>query len=339
MNILPRKCVFKLKDVKLMKTKKIYLAGGCFWGTEHLMRQIKGVISTRVGYANSAVPQPTYQQVCSGATGAVETVEVMYDPRRVRLDGLLHIYFQSIDPVSINRQGNDVGTQYRTGIYYTDPNDAPTIEQALAQLERRIHAPLAIEVGPLENFYPAEDYHQDYLLNNPGGYCHVDPRLFEVAREYNGTTSHGYRRPDDSDLKRLLTPLQYEVTQHNATEPPFRNEYDRQFDPGIYVDVSTGQPLFVSTDKYDSGCGWPAFTRPISDDSVIEVPDNSHGMKRIEVRSSDGDAHLGHVFPDGPRDKGGLRYCINSASLRFVPLDQMAAQGYGAYISLVEGQK
>lgn len=316
---------------------EIYLAGGCFWGTEHFMQQIGGVERTEAGYANSRVENPTYEQVCTGRTGAAETVRVVYDPQQVGLPLLLDLYFRTIDPTSVDRQGNDRGTQYRTGIYYTDEADRPVIEAALDSLSRRYRQPLAIETGPLRNFYRAEDYHQDYLDKHPGGYCHIDPALFELARKANPVSR--YAKPDDSTLRSRLTDMQYAVTQRNATEPAFRNEYWDEHREGIYVDVTTGEPLFVSTDKFDSGCGWPSFSKPIAKDRIEEKTDTSHGMLRTEVRSRNGDAHLGHVFTDGPRDRGGLRYCINSASLRFIPKDSMQKEGYGKYLPLLDQEK
>lgn len=340
----------KLKEVKTMENQKdIYLAGGCFWGTEHFMKQIRGVESTQVGYANGTVADPTYQQVVTGRTGAAETVKVVYNPQVVGLPFLLGLYFKTIDPTSLNRQGNDRGTQYRTGVYYTDPADLPVIREAVGELAQEYSRPLAIEVKPLTSFYPAEGYHQDYLDKNPGGYCHIDPALFEMARNADPVPAAAteapakssgpakvYRRPDDSTLRATLTPEQYAVTQKNGTESPFKNEYWDEHREGIYVDITTGEPLFVSTDKFDSGCGWPSFSRPISKSLIDEKLDTSHGMRRVEVRSKTGDAHLGHVFTDGPKDKGGLRYCINSASLRFIPKDRMAAEGYGDYLPLLE---
>lgn len=324
-----------------MNKKTIYLAGGCFWGTEHFMRLILGVDSTQVGYANSNIPNPTYREVCSGRTGAAETVKVVYDADSVSLPFLLDLFFRTIDPTSVNRQGNDRGTQYRTGIYYTDAADRAIVEASLRKLEAKYHEPLAVEYGLLKNFSPAENYHQDYLVNNPGGYCHINPAMFRIAREARDTTlikhtKNVYSKPTDAELRAKLSPIQYEVTQHNATERPFTNEYDAEFRPGIYVDITTGEPLFLSTDKYESGCGWPAFSKPISPDLLKEIRDTSHGMERVEVRSVTGDSHLGHVFPDGPSDRGGMRYCINSASLRFVPLDRMEAEGYGELIPLVQ---
>ena len=310
--------------------KKIYLAGGCFWGTDHLFSLVDGVVKTAAGYANSKVAYPSYEEVCTGRTGAAETVEVVYDDTKVGLTDLLSIYFRSIDPTTLNRQGNDIGTQYRTGIYNTDPADRPAIEAFVAAVQRRHTEPLAVEVGPLVNFYPAELYHQEYLYKNPQGYCHVDPALFEEVRNRKA------RNLDKAELRERLTPLQWEVTQNGATERPFINEYDHEFRKGIYVDITDGTPLFVSSRKYNSGCGWPAFSRPIDPSLITEHTDTSFGRVRTEVRSASSGAHLGHVFPDGPQDDGGMRYCINSASLRFVPAEDMEAEGYGGYLDLVE---
>lgn len=336
----------------LIIAAEIYFAGGCFWGTEHFLKQIRGVESTQVGYANSTVANPSYEQVCSGKTGAAETVKVVYDPKTVDLSLLIDLYFKTIDPTSLNRQGNDRGTQYRTGIYYTNKQDLPIIKQAIQELSTEYSKPIAVEVEPLKNFYPAENYHQDYLDKNPGGYCHINPALFEMARKANQPQQQkpqvqkaqeqkpqpptNFQKPDDATLRKKLSAEQYAVTQKNATEPAFQNEYWNEHRPGIYVDITTGEPLFVSTDKFDSGCGWPSFSKPIEKDLIAEKKDTSHGMVRVEVRSKTGDAHLGHVFTDGPKDKGGLRYCINSASLRFIPKDKMQEEGYGAYLPLVK---
>lgn len=313
-------------------TKKIYLAGGCFWGTQHLFSLIKGVEKTEAGYANSRIPYPTYEQVCSGHTGAAETVEIEYNDEEVSLTELLSIYFRSIDPTSLNRQGHDIGTQYRTGIYYTDSAYLPVIEAFVATVGRRYKEPLAVEVCPLDNFYPAELYHQQYLDKNPGGYCYMDPALFEEVR------NREVKKNEKAELRSCLTPLQWEVTQNGATERPFVNEYDHEFRRGIYVDVTDGTPLFISSNKYNSGCGWPAFTRPIDPSLITEHTDTSFGRVRTEVRSAASGSHLGHVFPDGPVSEGGQRYCINSASLRFIPLEDMDKEGYGEYIPYVKGE-
>lgn len=326
------------KQEKNMKSE-IYFAGGCFWGTEHFLKQIRGVEATQVGYANGNITNPTYEQVCQDNTGFAETVKVTYDPQVVKLDLLIDLFFKTIDPTSLNRQGNDRGSQYRTGIYYTDKVDLPAIEADVKAQVRNYAKPLVVEVEPLKNFYPAENYHQDYLDKNPGGYCHINPALFELARKANAPQAVAkpvYKKPDDTTLRSKLTSEQYAVTQKNATEPAFHNEYWDEKRAGIYVDITTGEPLFVSTDKFDSGCGWPSFSKPIDKSLIKEDLDTSHGMTRTEVRSTTGNAHLGHVFNDGPMDKGGLRYCINSASLRFIPKEQMEKEGYGEYLKLVK---
>lgn len=317
----------------------IYLAGGCFWGTEHLFSLVPGVEHTTTGYANSDIPNPTYRQVCTGITHAAEAVKVDYNPERVTLVALLDLYVKSIDPLSLNRQGNDVGTQYRTGIYWVQPSQKETVKNFIRALDNRLGRKSAIEVGPLTNFFPAEDYHQKYLANNPGGYCHINPALFIEARNYgnhnDGTITKRFIKPDIPTLHRNLTPIQWMVTQYSATEPPFNNEYDQEFRPGIYVDVTSGEPLFSSSDKFNSGCGWPAFYQPISPRLIKESRDTTHGMVRTEVRAANTDSHLGHVFNDGPADRGGLRYCINSASLRFIPKEKMAEEGYSDYLHLI----
>ena len=314
---------------------EIYLAGGCFWGMEKYIASVHGVQDTEVGYANGTTQNPTYEEVCSHTTGHAETVRVVYDAAVVPLSFLLNLYFDAIDPVSVNRQGGDRGPQYRTGIYYTDAGDRPVIDKAIAALAKKYTQPIAIEVRPLENFSRAEEYHQDYLNKNPGGYCHIAPEKFaKAAAAVVDPTA--YAPQSDDALRAALTERQYEVTRHSATEPPFQNEYYDTFRPGIYVDITTGEPLFSSADKFESGCGWPSFAKPLDPNVVKQLQDTTHGMVRTEVRSRVGDAHLGHVFNDGPTELGGLRYCINSASLRFVPKDEMQQNGYGYLLPLVE---
>lgn len=253
---------------------------------------------------------------------------------------LLH-FFRIIDPTSLNRQGNDRGTQYRTGIYSTDPADQAIAQAALSQLQQQYKQPIVVENTPLVHFYEAEDYHQDYLTKNPNGYCHVDLRLADKPLEQSTRSTPIYDpsqfvKPSAAQLRQQLSELEFHVTQNNGTERAFTHAYDDFYEPGLYVDIVSGEPLFSSSDKYDSGCGWPSFVKPIAPEAVTEHEDLSYNMRRIEVRSALADSHLGHVFPDGPRDRGGLRYCINGASLRFIPLDQMVQQGYGPWVHLIQ---
>ena len=366
--------------------RTLYLAGGCFWGLEAYLKRLPGVRGTVVGYANGSTENPSYHDVCRWNTGHAETVAVTYDPRVLPTDVLLDAFFEAIDPTSVDRQGNDRGTQYRSGIYWTDEADLPAIEASLLRQQARYTNPIVTEVEPLDGFYPAEEYHQNYLEKNPGGYCHIDlhgadafatrmglaegracvpydgvceavdgkARPTQPSRRREGPKPEGregepdagdpaeaiasraYAAPDDAELRRTLADEQYRVVRESATERPFSNSYDRLFEPGIYVDVTSGEPLFASSDKFDSGCGWPAFSRPIVPDVVTERLDRSFGTLRTEVRSRAGDAHLGHVFTDGPAASGGLRYCINGAALRFVPLERMDDEGYGYLKPLVE---
>ncbi|BCZ18424.1 Bifunctional methionine sulfoxide reductase A/B MrsA [Helicobacter sp. NHP19-012] len=313
-----------------VKMHTIYLAGGCFWGLEAYMERIYGVKDALVGYANGKSDQTNYHELHN--TDHAETVKVEFDPSKISLDKLLLYYFKVIDPTSLNKQGNDMGRQYRTGIYYTDKADEPIIAKALAHLQSHYKEKIRIELEPLKNFVVAEEYHQDYLKKNPGGYCHIDlKKADEVIIDPND-----YHKPSLEQLKKQLTDLQYKVTQESHTERPFDNEYDKLDKPGIYVDITTGEPLFLSTDKFDSGCGWPAFSKPIEKEVVSYAKDTSHNRIRTEVKSRVGHAHLGHVFEDGPKELGGLRYCINSAALKFIPLEDMEKEGYGALIPVLK---
>lgn len=325
-----------MEGAKAMKElKSIYLAGGCFWGLEKYMQEIPGVIFTEVGYANGKTKNPTYEEVCRNNTGHAETVYVRYDPQKISLSFLLQLYFDVIDPVSVNRQGNDTGIQYRTGIYYVDQNDLPTIQKAIEDLQKKLNDPVAVEVKPLENYYKAEEYHQKYLDKNPQGYCHIGRDKINKVKNML-VDPNLYTPLSREQLKQELSDIQFKVTQQNKTVPPFQNKYWNHYEPGIYVDVTSGEPLFLSTDKFDSGCGWPSFSKPIDPSVIREKEDTSHGMIRTEVRSRVSDAHLGHVFNDGPREKGGYRYCINSASLRFIPKDKMEKEGYGYLLPYVK---
>ena len=302
---------------------EIYLAGGCFWGLEEYFSRISGVLQTSVGYANGQVETTNYQLIKE--TDHAETVQVVYDEKVVSLREILLYYFRVIDPLSVNQQGNDRGRQYRTGIYYLEEADLPTINTVVREQELLIGRKIAVEVEKLRHYILAEDYHQDYLKKNPGGYCHIDVRDAEKPL----IDAADYEKPSQAVLRENLSEESYRVTQEAATEAPFSNAYDQTFEEGIYVDITTGEPLFFAKDKFASGCGWPSFSRPISKELIHHYQDLSHGMERIEVRSRSGNAHLGHVFTDGPQELGGLRYCINSASLRFIAKDEMEEAGYG----------
>jgi len=302
---------------------EIYLAGGCFWGLEEYFSRISGVLQTSVGYANGQVETTNYQLIKE--TDHAETVQVIYDKKIVSLREILLYYFRVIDPLSVNQQGNDRGRQYRTGIYYLEEADLPTINTVVREQELLIGRKIAVEVEKLRHYILAEDYHQDYLKKNPGGYCHIDVRDAEKPL----IDAANYEKPSQAVLRENLSEESYRVTQEAATEAPFSNAYDQTFEEGIYVDITTGEPLFFAKDKFASGCGWPSFSRPISKELIHYYQDLSHGMERIEVRSRSGNAHLGHVFTDGPQELGGLRYCINSASLRFIAKDEMEEADYG----------
>ena len=313
----------------------IYLAGGCFWGMEKLMQSIPGVIDAQSGYANgTGEADADYQTVIKGGTGFRETVRVEYDPRQVSLDALLLAYFYVIDPTVENQQGNDVGSQYQTGIYYTNDKAKKTVER-IAEIERGRSEKFFVETGPLKNYFLAEEYHQDYLDKKPGGYCHIpkeEMELFSKLRIDPGD----YKKPAAESIRDKLTEEQYRITQESGTEHAFTGEFWDKFEKGIYVDVVTGEPLFSSADKFKSSCGWPAFAKPIEAPAVVEIEDNSYGMRRTEVRSRAGDSHLGHVFTGDSESPNGVRYCINSASLRFVPYAKMEAEGYGYLLSLFD---
>jgi len=338
----------------LAPLREIYFAGGCFWGVEEYFSRIPGVMATSVGYANGRTPNPDYRSVCSGNTGHAETVHVTYAPEKVSLATLVRQFFRIIDPTSFNRQGNDVGPQYRSGIYYSTPSDKEVLTALMEEEQAKHEKKLAVELLPLQAYWLAEEDHQGYLKKHPGGYCHIDfsslkdiptgpeetPAPMQKSEETKSTLKEvlspsRYSKSPEEELRQKLSPESYAVTQEADTEAPFSGQFWNHKEAGLYVDIVTGEPLFTSADKFDSGCGWPSFTRPIDEAVVTEHIDRSYGMYRIEVKSRVGDSHLGHVFPDGPKDRGGLRYCINSAALHFIPLKKMEEAGYGALIPLV----
>ncbi|MCJ8006444.1 peptide-methionine (R)-S-oxide reductase MsrB [Lederbergia wuyishanensis] len=312
--------------------KTIYFAGGCFWGVEAYFARILGVKNATSGYANGKGIDPSYEDVIKGEQGFAEAVRVEYDPKRVTLTELLEYFFKVVDPTSINQQGNDRGIQYRSGIYFEDESEEAIIKDYIREEQEKYDKEIVTEVLPVENFFLAEEYHQDYLEKNPNGYCHIDLNILNEA----DNDAESYIKPSEEEIKDKLTPEQYQVALLDETEPAYDNEYWDFYEPGIYVDIVTGEPLFSSSDKYDSDCGWPSFTKPISRKTVKYLEDTSFNMNRTEIRSRSGDIHLGHVFDDGPEEDGGLRYCINSASLRFIPLEDMEKEGYANFIGEVK---
>jgi len=306
----------------------IHLAGGCFWGLEKVMKSIPGVKSVTSGYANGkASIIPNYEAVCTGLTGYRETVKVIYDTAKISLDAILFAFFSIIDPTQKNRQGHDIGSQYQTGIYYSDELSKLAVER-IAEIEKERYGKFYVEIEKLTSFFEAEEYHQDYLGKNPFGYCHISSD--EIAKISRMVFDPGeYKRPAKEEISGKLTNLQYKVTQESATETPFKNEYWDQFKRGIYVDIVTGEPLFTSAQKYHSSCGWPSFSAGLDDNSFSYLEDNSHNRRRTEVRSRTGNSHLGHIFHNDAESPNGVRYCINSAALRFVPYEEMDEQGYG----------
>lgn len=326
--VLTKEMEMEIMDFSKEKENVIYMAGGCFWGMEKLMQSIPGVIDVKSGYANgTGEKDANYRAVSMGRTGFKETVRVEYDPDQVSLDALLMAYFYVIDPTVTNRQGNDIGFQYQTGVYYTNEKARETVER-IAKIEKGRVDTFAVEIGPLVNFYPAEEYHQNYLDKNPSGYCHIPTAEIEIFSHLK-IDPGDYQRPADEVIQEKLTDAQYAVTQEGATERAFTNPYWNFTGKGIYVDVVTGEPLFSSKDKFESSCGWPAFSAPIEAPSVVYRSDMSLGTERTEVRSRAGDSHLGHVFQNDPDSPNGTRYCINGAALRFVAYDEMDEQGYG----------
>lgn len=321
-------------------------AGGCFRCMEPGYQETPGVIDAIVGYAGGSEPNPTYELVSSGKTKYRETVRVIYDPEQISYGELLDIFRQQIDPTDPGGQFSDRGYQYTTAIFYHDSAQYDQAEAAKLTVERSgmYDKPIVTELVHYTNFYPAEDYHQDFYKHSAETYQQYKKwsgredyieDMSQKEEEQTAAADSSFEM-DTGDLTERLTALQYEVTQKKGTEPAFHNEYWDNHTEGIYVDIVSGQPLFISLDKFDSGTGRPSFTKPITTWAVKESIDDSQGMIRTELKSSVAGSHLGHLFEDGPIDKGGLRYCINSASLKFIPKEEMVAAGYGEWLELFE---